>query len=366
MSLNAAMDDLQDSNIIVRSANLKSKCWVVRPGARYRFINNFLELGCVAMAHLDNSSPEEEIFKDLRNAEGEEVFTLCNKLEPGLTINVRGQVLSFIREMAVGDVVFTLSGAYIYPGIITSDPYVANEAFSGTERFIVRRSVTWGDPIERSKIPVTLAKSFHAYQAVFSLGDNSKEIHHWLSAFFVSEGTYYSSLRVNQAGDLSHHSLKNLSEVMDRLQVLSLMIGGEGASNLKDGPVSLDTLLEFMRRFDQESLLVLTSQQVVMSPGDLWYGFKANSIRSGVAFLVGLAMLFNQTIAFADEELESIKRDVTPIVMQNLPAVKDNVDLEGVKKSLWVKPAGQNRSFVDQEPSQELFPEDGAPRYSTR
>ncbi|WP_460143239.1 hypothetical protein [Pseudomonas sp. S3_B08] len=360
------MDELQDSNIIVRHANLKSKCWVVRPGARYKFINNFLELGCIAMAHLDDVSPDEEVFEELREAEGEAIFTICNELAPNLTINVRGQVLSFIKEMAVGDVVFTLSGANIYPGVITSTPYVANEAFSGSERFIVRRTVTWGDPIERSKIPITLAKSFHAYQAVFSLGDNSKEIHHWLSAFFVSDGTYYSSLRVNQAGDLSHHSLKNLSEVMDRLQVLSLMIGSEETSFLGEGPVSLETLLGFMKLFDEKSLLVLTSQQVVMSPGDLWYGFKSNSIRSGVAFLVGLAMLFNQTIAFADENLEKVKNDVTPIVMQNLSAVKDNVDLDAVKKTLWVKPAGQNRSFVDQEPSSELFPEDGAPRYSTR
>lgn len=364
--LNYTMDDLQDSDIVVRHANLKSKCWVVRPGSRYRFINNFLEMGCIAMAHLDDSSPDEDVFEVLRDAKGEDVFTVCDAIEPNLTINVRGQVLSFLKEMAVGDVVFTLSGSNIYPGIISGDPYVASQAFSDSERFIVRRSVTWGDPIERSKIPVTLAKSFHAYQAIFSLGDNSKEIHHWLSAFFVSEGTYYSSLRVNQAGDLSHHSLKNLSEVMDRLQVLSLMIGDKEGFDLSNDLVTLETLLDVMKRFDRESLLVLTSQQVMMSPGDIWYGFKSNSLRSGVAFLVGLALLFNQTIAFADPELERIKEDVTPVIAQNLPAVKDNVDLEAVKQALWVKPAGQNRSFVDQEPSPELFPQDGTPRYSSR
>ncbi len=318
------------------------------------------------MAHLDDSNPDESDFSELRHAEGEAVFTLCSKIEPSLTINVRGQVLSFIREMNVGDVVFTLSGGNIYPGLISSDAYVAFDSFSSSERFIVRRSVTWGDPIERNKIPVTLAKSFHAYQAIFSLGDNSKEIHHWLSAFFISENTYYSSLRVNQAGDLSHHSLKNLSEVMDRLQVLSLMIGLENSVIPDRDPVELKTLLQWMQYFDEKSLLVLTSQQVVMSPGDLWYGFKSNSQRSGVAFLVGLAMLFNQTIAFADEDMEQIRNDISPIIERNLPAIKDQVDLEAVKRKLWVKPAGQNRSFVDQEPSQELFPEDGVPRYSTR
>jgi hypothetical protein len=362
------MEDFASAGLLVRHTNLKSKCWVVRPGSRYRFINEFLDLGCVAMAHLDDAYLDNSEIEKLRSAEGEVVYSFCNELPTKLTINTRGQVLAFIREMDIGDVVFTLSGANVYPGVITGHPYVASDNFSGAERFCIRRTVSWGDPIDRGHIPVTLTKSFHAYQAVFSLGEKSKEIHHWLNAFFVSNETYYSSLRVNQPGDLSHHSLKNLSEIMDRLQVLSLMIG----DNEIDGSthVDLKLLIEQMRVLGDEGRLVLTSQQAVMSPGDLWYGFRTGSRRAGVAFLLGAAMLFNQQIVFADSELETIRKEIAPIMQEHIATLQKDVDLPAVQRSLLVKPASQNRSFVDQAADKtsetKQLPKDGAPRYSTR
>lgn len=362
------MEDFASAGLLVRHTNLKSKCWVVRPGSRYRFINDFLGRGCIAMAHLDDAYLDSAEIENLRSAEGEAVYSFCNELPTKLTINTRGQVLAFIREMEVGDVVFTLSGTNVYPGIITGNPYAINDNFSEAERFSIRRNVSWGDPIDRGHIPVTLTKSFHAYQAVFSLGEKSKEIHHWLNAFFVSNETYYSSLRVNQPGDLSHHSLKNLSEIMDRLQVLSLMVGDDKIDGSTH--VDLNLLLEQMRVFGDEGRLVLTSQQAVMSPGDLWYGFKTSSRRAGVAFLLGAAMLFNQQIAFADSELEAIRQEIAPIMQEHIVTLQKDVDLPAVQRSLLVKPASQNRSFVDHaadnlEESKQL-PKDGAPRYSTR
>ncbi|WP_285432231.1 hypothetical protein [Pseudomonas sp. fls2-241-R2A-110] len=364
------MDDTKSSNIVVKSANLKSKCWVVRPGVRYRFIEHFLDDGFVAMGHLDDEWLEQESLDCLRDAEGERIYSICSEINEKLSINTRAQVISFVNEMCVGDVVFTLSKNYIYPGVITSDPIVERLALSANESFQVRRRVNWGDRIDREKIPVTLTKSFNAYQAVFSLGESSKEIHHWLSSFFISDEHYFSSLRVDQAGSLSHHSLKNLSEIMDRLQVLSILIGECHGGRLDQEFVenlSLDQILSFMSQFDEQGLLLLTSQQVVMSPGDLWYGLKSTSVRTGVAFLVGVALLFDQSIAFADPHLNAVCKEVTPIVAQNIETLKKDVDFVDVKKKLWVGVSKQNKSFVEREqsPKQE-FPNDGDPRYSTR
>ncbi|PNB73790.1 hypothetical protein C1X64_12920 [Pseudomonas sp. GW456-E7] len=364
------MDDAYLNDIVVKHTNLKSKCWVVRPGARYRFIEPFLDDGFIAMAHLDGSLLEQEALDELKEASGEKIYSACDKFNTPLTINARAQVIAFVNDMKVGDVVFTLSRDYIYPGVISSDAFTSLLALSPDESFQVRREVTWGDRIERDKIPVTLAKSFNAYQAVFSLGENSKEIHHWLSSFFISDKTYFSSLRVNQEGSLSHHSLKNLSELMDRLQVLSVAIGQSDAGQIKediaDG-LTLDQILSFMSEFDKQGLLLLTSQQVITSPGDLWYGLKTQSARAGVAFLMGVALLFDQSIAFADPALSKICEEVKPLVEKNLPAVKQNVDLTDVKKKLWVGVSKQNKSFVEKErPKSDDFPLDGDPRYSTR
>lgn len=364
------MDDAYLTDIVVKQTNLKSKCWVVRPGARYRFIEPFLDDGFIAMAHLDGVHLEQEDLNYLKDSSGEDIYSACKQLDPSLTINARAQVIAFVSEMKVGDVVFTLSRDYIYPGIISSDASRVLLALSSDESFQVRREVTWGDRIEREKIPITLAKSFNAYQAVFSLGDNSKEIHHWLSSFFISDQTYFSSLRVNQEGSLSHHSLKNLSELMDRLQVLSIAIGqldyGQFDLNIAEG-LTLDQILSLMKEFDQQGLLQLTSQQVIASPGDLWYGIHTSSIRAGVAFLIGVALLFEQSIAFADPNLAKVCDEVKPLIEKNLHTVKKDVDLTAIKKTLWVGVSKQNKSFVEKErPPSDDFPLDGDPRYSTR
>lgn len=364
------VDESSFQGLIVKSANMSSKCWVVRPGARYRFINQFIEDGFVATGHLDTAELTQFDLDALAGAEGDEIYSICGGLKSDLSINTRAQVISFVKEMEVGDVVFTLSGGYVYPGVIGSSAYVEHLPLSKAEIFQVRRKVVWGDKIDRDKIPVTLSKSFNAYQAVFSLGDNSKEIHHWLNSFFVSQGSYYTSLRVEQVGALSHHALKNLSEIMDRLQVLSVLIGQESKTDFRDGeyePYTLEFLLASMEVFDEKGLLALNQQQLTMSPGDIWYELPSKCRRTGVAFLVGMALLFDQNIAFADPVLHKICEEVTPIVAQNMNAIKKDVNLESVKKNLWLKVSPQNKKFVQKAtPSAEEFPEDGDPRYSVR
>ncbi|WP_162884964.1 hypothetical protein [Pseudomonas syringae] len=361
----------QDSvqGLLVKSANTSSKCWVVRPGARYRFISQFIEDSFIAMGHLDTVDLSQTDLDALGEAEGESVYSICSKLKSDLSINIRAQVVSFVNEMIEGDVVFTLSGGYIYPGVITSKAYLEKLPLSKSETFQVRRKVVWGSKIDRNNIPVTLSKSFTAYQAIFSLGDKSKEIHHWLNSFFVSKDKFHTSLRVEQEGALSHHALKNLSEIMDRLQVLSLLVGRQEPSDLGEGQTgySLDFLLSSMDAFAAEGLLNLNQQQLTMSPGDIWYELPTKCIRTGVAFLVGMGMLFGQSIAFADPALHAVCEEVTPLVSQCMAELQKDVNMDGIKKSLWVKVPTQNKKFVQESPEpSDDFPEDGDPLYSIK
>ncbi|MCQ3028549.1 hypothetical protein NLO74_21410 [Pseudomonas tremae] len=366
------MSEVEQNNaqgLIVKSANISSKCWVVRPGARYKFINQFVDDSFIAMGHLDAVELSQVDLDTLAAAEGEDVYSICSRLKSDLSINIRAQVVSFVSEMIEGDVVFTLSGGYIYPGVITSKVYIEELPLSKSETFQVRRKVVWGSRIDRNKIPVTLSKSFTAYQAIFSLGDNSKEIHHWLNSFFVSKDKFHTSLRVEQEGALSHHALKNLSEIMDRLQVLSLLIGREELPDLDEAQAgySLDFLLSSMEVFAAEGLLNLNQQQLTMSPGDIWYELPTKCVRTGVAFLVGMGMLFGQSIAFADPALHAVCEEVTPLVSQCMAELQKDVKLDDVKKSLWVRVPLQNKKFVEESPeSSDDFPEDGDPLYSIK
>lgn len=352
--------------LLVKETDTKSKCWVVRPGSRYAYIRQFTEQDFIATAHLDSFDFSQDSLNKLKDSEGGSVYPACNEIAENLTINIRSQVLSFVNEMKVGDVVFTLSSEFVYPGVVMSDAEICDDNISSSDAFKVRRKVVWGERILRSAVPVTLSKSFNAYQAVFSLGDNSKEIHHWLSSFFISEDNYFSSLSVRQKGSLSHHALKNLSELMDRLQVFALMVS-EG--KVDDKVLSLEQILAEMQEyaFDGRDLLALTSQQVLMSPGDIWYGFGTLSKKAGVTFLVGVALLFGQNICFADDELEAIRKDVSPLVEAHVGVLQEGTSLAHINKALWVDVSKQNKTFVSQADSDSrVFPEDGESRHSVR
>lgn len=155
----------------------------------------------------------------------------------------------------------------IIPGVIKSEAYFNPTTIrfqqNTDETFSIRRDVEWGSIIDRKDVPLTISRSFLAYQAVFSLGDYSTEVFHWLSSFFINEDGYYSSLRIQQKDSINHHALKTLSEVIDRIQVISLLAEN---SELNDD-ISLEYLQEQMEKLYEEGKLTLTAQQMLMSPG---------------------------------------------------------------------------------------------------
>lgn len=335
--------------IKVDSVNLNARCWVVRPGTRYKFSKEFLAGQFVAIGHLDGY-----LFGDKRDLSQSDFLRINEVIESkDFTRNVKSQVMNFITDMEVGDVVFTMTSHAVIPGIVKSvalfDPKIIRPQENSRETFSIRREVEWGSPIDRYSVPLTISRKFLAYQAVFSLGDYSTEIYHWLSSFFINDDSYYSSLRIEQEGSINHHALKSLSEVIDRIQVLSLLAEN---SELKED-ISLDYIKSQMELMYDDGRLTLTAQQMLMSPGDFWLGLKTQSKKSGVLFLLLMAMIVGEAdnVAFASDVYKEQVPAAKAIMAKHGKMLTEDINIIKVREQLKLQPKKQNNKFVEANPN---------------
>ncbi|WP_432462521.1 hypothetical protein [Citrobacter freundii] len=355
------------TTISVQRVDLTAKCWVVRPGVRYKYFSHFIDGNVIATAHLDGLTPGSIDFRSEINREN--IYQRIDGLENIGSRNVHTQIESFITDMRVGDVVFTLSGDLVVPGVITSSPYFERERLAVDDEnggFHVRRHVSWGDPIRRREVPLAIQKSFNAYQAVFSLGDRSEEVLHWLMSFFITDNTFCTSLRIEQAEAIKHHTLKQLAELVDRVQVLSLLIGEDF-----DGEYTNDIVQSQMERFSEAGELSLTAQQMLMSPGDVWLQFQTINRKAGIAFLLIMGAIFHQDVAFASADDNRIRQEVLPLIEGKAEVAMSGLSFDRVSQSLELHVKRQNRGFVSAHPTSRdrdqgiNFPEDGEARHAS-
>ncbi|GBO47689.1 MULTISPECIES: hypothetical protein [Pectobacterium] len=336
--------------IKVESVNLNAKCWVVRPGTRYKFAKEFISDSFVAIGHLDGY-----LFGEKRSINSERDLVNISEIidSDKFTRNVRSQVLNFISDMNVGDVIFTMTSSQIIPGVIKSEPYYDPNTIriqqKDGETFSVRRDVEWGSIIDRKDVPLTISRSFLAYQAVFSLGNYSTEVFHWLSSFFIDGDGYYSSLRIEQKGSINHHALKALSEVIDRIQVIALLAEN---NNLTED-ISLEYLKEQMEVMYEEGRLTLTAQQMLMSPGDFWLGLNTKSKKSGVIFLLLMALIVGEVnnVSFASEDYKREVPAAQAIIEKHGDIIKEGINIEKMKAQLMLETKKQNNKFVEANPN---------------
>ncbi|MFW5406970.1 hypothetical protein [Pectobacterium carotovorum] len=356
-------------SILINKINFEANIWVVRPGVKYRYTTNFIDNSFIAIGHLDEYALDDRLSNNIINYENLEHFIPeFNLIE---SRNVRTQIESFLIEMEIGDVVFTLDSRYVIPGVVKSIPFYSNDPISKEESFSIRRDVEWGEPILRSKIPVTIQRSFSAYQTVFSLKEHSEKIFHWLMAFFISEDEFFGSLRIEQTNALKHHTLKQLNELIDRIQVFSLLIAEkyDEAELLGDGDISITfaDLQNAMSDYSEKGLLTLTVQQLTMSPGDVWLQFKSKSKISGAVFLYLILTTTSpgKTLEFSDSSYSQELSKVQQIVDENKDILNQDLDFTQVRRQLILRSADQNTEFVESAPtlsSGDDFPEDGAPK----
>ncbi|MDP9768086.1 UNVERIFIED_ORG: hypothetical protein J2S99_001452 [Atlantibacter hermannii] len=356
-------------SLLIDNINFSSKIWVVRPGIRYLYTGKFIDNSYIAIGHLDEYGVVEDLLLSGIDYENiDKVIPEYNKID---SRNVKTQIETFLIEMKVGDVVFTLDSKHVIPGVIKTKPFLSNEPISDLDHFILRRTVEWGEPILRKNIPVTIQRSFTGYQTVFSLSEHSEELFHWLMSFFISGDNYFGSLRIEQHHALKHHTLKQLSELIDRIQVISILIAEKYEADPSiekiNTKITFEELQRAMERYSDEGRLDLTVKQITMSPGDLWLQFKSPSRIAGTVFLYLLLTTMGRTeeFKFTDATYANELQKVHHIVENNREILTEDIDLSKVKRQLILRVSEQNVEFVESSPTSnngDGFPNDGAPK----
>ncbi|MDK2634824.1 hypothetical protein QMZ93_15945 [Pantoea stewartii subsp. indologenes] len=358
-------------DISINNIDFESNVWVVRPGIGYRYTYDFVSESFIAIGHLDDFNIDEALFNEELTYENiDKVITDYNTID---SRNVRGQIETFLIEMNIGDVVFTLDSKSVIPGVIKSKPFDSSDPISDEEAFRIRRTVEWGEPIPRFKIPITIQRSFTAYQTVFSLNEHSEKIFHWLMSYFISGDEFFGSLRIEQTQALKHHTLKQLNELIDRIQVYSLLIAEKFEekenqdSDTNSISISFSDLQNAMEAYSEEGLLTLTVQQLTMSPGDVWLQFRSKSKIAGAVFLYLIFTTTSpgKTLEFSDPAMRNELSKVQNIVDQNKDIINKDLNFTQVRRQLILRSAGQNTGFVESEPtlkSEDDFPKDGDPK----
>ncbi|MGK6329202.1 hypothetical protein ACMGEE_19235 [Erwinia sp. DT-104] len=339
--------------------DLNANCWVVRPGKDYEFYEHFLMGNIAAIGHFDDFiSDEGPIDEDDFDLLVKKYYTSAAKeglSRQIISANVN-QVRKFLFHMQKGDLIFTIGSGTVVAGIITSDAFssddiVNNLKYGGTSerdlKFKIRRDVSWGQSYNRENIPEAVKRSFKANQTVFSAAEHLRSIYHWINTVFISEGTVYSSSRINQESDIHHYSVTKFAEVLNKIEALATIVEDDYKKNSSDEDISIEKIKSRLSHLASDDLLNLTTQQSFMSPGDYWTGFTGNTRVATIAFTIAVCELLNVHPTFAEESDILIAEQISGTVKEAVGKIKKEDDMSMVINKLELTMPPQNKKVVN-------------------
>ncbi|EAO0388317.1 hypothetical protein RQ069_003768, partial [Salmonella enterica subsp. enterica serovar Reading] len=195
-------------------------------------------------------------------------------------------------------------------GKITSNPYKDIESVTLLNvdgitdekllKFSLRRNVEWGKTQFRDKLPLAINNSFRANQTVFSANEYWKELNHWLSVAFISDNEAYISSRIEQTEGINNLDIAQYSIIINKIEAIAQTIADN--DNLDFDNKELLALFEnTYKELRKNRTFTVTTQQVFLSPGDLWAktsGSRKKSLLVVCTFLI----MFNIEPSFADDK----------------------------------------------------------------
>ena len=327
-----------------------SKFWVVRSGDGGMFYDHFIQNSIAAIGHIDAMDFNDQILgnKDeviklvlnYKNALLEKQETLAS------ASNKAGQVLRFINEMSIGDIIITLDAKRIIVGKITSAPYkdIENATLLNVDgttdekllKFSLRRKVEWGKTQFRDKLPLAINNSFRANQTVFSANEHWKELNHWLSVAFISDNEAYISSRIEQTKGINNLDIAQYSIIINKIEAIAQTIAENDNFDLDD--TELVNLFEnTYTKLRKSRTFTVTTQQVFLSPGDLWAKTSGNRTKSLLVVCTFLIM-FNIEPSFADDKDKLFFDNNHASIIDK---VKHDENFEEVKEGLALKVPAQ-------------------------
>lgn len=323
-----------------------SKFWVVRSGDGGLFYDHFIHNSIAAIGHIDAMdfndkilSNKDEVVKLVHNYKN----SLLEKKETlASASNKAGQVLRFINDMSIGDIIITLDAKRIVVGKITSSPYkdIENVTLTNVDgttdekllKFSLRRTVEWGRTQFREKLPLAINNSFRANQTVFSANEYWKELNHWLSVAFISDDEAYISSRIEQTEGINNLDIAQYAIIINKIEAIAETIVNNGSFNFEDEEL-LGFFEETYKNLRKDRAFTVTTQQVFLSPGDLWAktsGSRTKSLLVVCTFLI----MFNIAPTFADKNDEVFFEKNYDSISLLLNKVKHDENFEEVKHGL--------------------------------
>lgn len=343
----------------INEVDLNGACWVVRPGKGYRYYEQFLLGKVAAIGHFDNYlDSHEDLTREYIDGIVNEYYSdMAREGESAGSITATiSQVRKFIFDMEVGDLIFTIGNHGIVAGVITSPAYIGMEPLEFDEEyyaqvnedlpFKLRRDVDWGASYPKSDIPIAIQRSFRAHQSVFSAAEHIRSIYHWINTIFVSEGTVYTSARIEQLNDIHHYSVTKFAETLNRIEALAKIVEDNDSDQYLDVNLTIKLIDEKLSFLANHDALNLTTQQAFMSPGDYWNGYSSKSKASLVAFTLAICILFDVTPVFAGAEDAKLAAELKEPVEKVMLDIKEKSSMEVVKSKLELKMPKQNKKVV--------------------
>lgn len=356
-----------------------SKFWVVRSGDGGVFYNHFVHNSIVAIGHIDNMDYNDEI---LDNSDAVETLILKYKnalLEKKESLasasNKAGQVNRFINQMSIGDVVITLDGKRIIVGVIKSKPYkctdnVTLKNIDGTTselmlKFSLRRQVDWGKSQKRNTLSLAINNSFRANQTVFSANEHWKELNHWLSVAFISEGEAYISSRIEQKKGINNLDIAQYSIIINKIEAI--------AETLAENDIGKTSSEELIKIFEENYLelrrsrsFTVTTQQVFLSPGDLWAKSSGDRLKSLIViatflFMFGIEPTFasEQDKQFVDANRQAITLLIDKVKHdESFTEVQEGLDLHVPNQKISKNTESGTSQTVDVKDDTDVEPDD--------
>lgn len=338
--------------------DLEANCWVVRPGKDYEFYEHFIFGKVAAIGHFDDFIKKEgpisedefdELMREYYIDSAKKGFS-----RQVISANVN-QVRKFLFAMDIGDLIFTIGSGTVVAGIITSNAYVSddviNPIFDENEKrdlsFKIRRDIMWGQSYNRDIIPDAVKRSFKANQTVFSASEHIKSIYHWINTVFISNGTVYSSSRINQQDDIHHYSVTKFSEVLNKLEALATLVENNYEKKEPTEAITLDDIKSQLNKLAAHDLLNLTTQQSFMSPGEYWTGFTGRSRVATIAYTLAICMLLNVNPVFADQHDADIAQKISVSVTNAVHDIKTDNNMDEVISKLELVMPRQNNKVVE-------------------
>ncbi|WP_230405993.1 hypothetical protein [Plesiomonas shigelloides] len=324
------------------------KFWVVRSGDGGVYFNHFVHNSIVAIGHIDGMSFSNSILTNREDALAlvlnYKKALLGKKESLASASNKAGQVSRFINGMSIGDIVITLDAKRICVGVIESGVYksiddvtIKNADGTVDERLLkytLRRTVKWGKPQFRNNLPLAINNSFRANQTVFSVDEHWKELNHWLSVAFLSGNDAYISSRIEQTDGINNLDIAQYSIIINKIEAIA-----ETIERNKER-VSGDELAKLFKKtygaLREQRTFTVTTQQVFLSPGDLWAkttGSRKKSILVICTFLV----MFDITPTFADKKDQALFDENIDSISLLIDMVKQDENFDAVKSGLALK-----------------------------